>query len=36
MFKLKNILLYKYFNLIDVIVLLIIIYYIVVLYLYII
>ena len=34
MFKLKNILLYKYLNLIDIIVLLITIYYIIVLCLY--
>ena len=35
MFKLKNILLYKYLNLIDIIVLLVTVYYVIVLYLYI-
>nr|DAP76681.1 MAG TPA: protein of unknown function (DUF4330) [Caudoviricetes sp.] len=35
MFKLKNILLYKYLNLIDIIVLLVTLYYVIVLYLYI-
>ena len=35
MFKLKNILLYKYLNLIDIIVLFVTVYYVIVLYLYI-